>query len=164
MRIFPRTKNRIRQGLSVLWACSHDWILIVFATSRCTECSPIQSPALSVPQNVSIIFGGATEFIFIMESKKNMKTFYLTTNVFIFEQNLENYSIKSIFCQVTQNMTRHCSLNYLYSTFSVHYSLHQIDLTNQSVQNTTRPYKVWGVNIHRYNVMIYFGLIDEKSI
>ena len=91
MRIFPRTKNRIRQGLSVLWACSHDWILIVFATSRCTECSPIQSPALSVPQNVKIIYGGATEFITIQ------KTFYRNTNVFIFEQNLEDYSINAIF-------------------------------------------------------------------
>ena len=59
----------------VLWACSHDWILIVFATSRCTECSPIQSPALSVPKNVTIIFGGAAEFIFIMESEKLRKLF-----------------------------------------------------------------------------------------
>ena len=29
---------------TILWACSHDWILIVFATSRCTECSPEANP------------------------------------------------------------------------------------------------------------------------
>ena len=131
MPIFPTTKNRIRQGLSVLWACSHDWILIVFATSRCTECSPIQSPALSVPQNVKIIYGGATEFIFITESKPFRKHF---TEIPMFSfLNKTSKIIQSM--QYFENITRYCSLNYLYSTLSVHYSLHQIVLTNQSVQN-----------------------------
>ena len=66
------------------------------------------------------------------------------------------FQFNAIFWQLTQNMTRDCSLNYVL-TCSIHAILHLI------VLNTPRNSKQFLVKfeVHIVNVNLYFGLIDE---